>query len=123
MLDLLRFAKFTIGWAWTSDYGDPERSEEEFAAAYAYSPYHRLRSGVAYPPTLVLTSDHDDRVVPAHSVKFAARLQAVSAPGSVALLRVETAGGHGLGRARRALVDERTDVLAFVSAHTGLTWT
>ncbi len=122
VLDLLRFTHFTIGWAWTSDYGDPERSESDFLHAYAYSPYHRLRSGLAYPPTLIMTSDHDDRVVPAHSYKFAARLQEVSAAGATALLRVEIDAGHGAGRARSAVVAERTDALSFISAAVGLSW-
>jgi prolyl oligopeptidase len=122
VLDMLRFTRFTIGWAWTSDYGNPSASEREFAIAHAYSPLHRLTEGRAYPPTLVMTSDHDDRVVPAHSYKFAARLQAVSGPGAIALLRVELDGGHGAGRARSAIVAERTDALAFISRHVGLSW-
>lgn len=120
VLDLLRFTEFTIGWAWISDYGDPRRSRAEFEAALAYSPLHQLREATEYPPMLVMTSDHDDRVVPAHSMKFAARLQAVSAPDAVALLRVEPATGHGAGRPRHAIVAERVDVLAFLAAHTGL---
>jgi prolyl oligopeptidase len=120
VLDLLRFQHFTIGWAWTSDYGDPDRSEAEFASAYAYSPYHRLSDDVRYPATLVMTSDHDDRVIPAHSYKFAARLQEVSPDGAVALLRVELDGGHGAGRARSAIIDERTDALSFISNAVGL---
>ncbi|MGX7679416.1 prolyl oligopeptidase family serine peptidase [Jatrophihabitans sp. DSM 45814] len=122
VLDLLRFKHFTIGWAWTSDYGDPDRSEAEFRTAYAYSPYHRLTTGRRYPPTLIMTSDHDDRVVPAHSYKFAARLQAVSDPGAVALLRVERDGGHGAGRARSAIIEERTDAVSFMSNAIGLSW-
>jgi prolyl oligopeptidase len=126
VLDLLRFKHFTIGWAWTSDYGDAERSQPEFEWAYAYSPYHRIISGTSYPPTMVVvvvvvTSDHDDRVVPAHSYKFAARLQAAN-PDGPALLRVEIDSGHGAGRARSAVVDESTDLLAFISHHTGLRW-
>jgi prolyl oligopeptidase len=119
--DILRFKHFTIGWAWTSDYGDPERSRDEFEWAYAYSPYHRIAPGTSYPPTMVVTSDHDDRVVPAHSYKFAARLQAAN-PDGVVLLRVEIDGGHGAGRARSAVIEESTDVLAFISHHTGLGW-
>jgi prolyl oligopeptidase len=121
VLDLLRFKHFTIGWAWTSDYGDAERSQPEFEWAYAYSPYHRIINGTSYPPTMVVTSDHDDRVVPAHSYKFTARLQAAN-PYGPALLRVEIDSGHGAGRARSAVVDEGTDLLAFISHHTGLQW-
>jgi prolyl oligopeptidase len=121
VLDLLRFTHFTIGWAWTSDYGDPERSQHEFECAYAYSPYHRIVPGPNYPPTMVVTSDHDDRVVPAHSYKFAARLQAAN-PDGIVLLRVELDSGHGAGRARSAVIDESTDLLAFISHHTGLAW-
>ncbi|HEY2272618.1 MAG TPA: prolyl oligopeptidase family serine peptidase [Jatrophihabitantaceae bacterium] len=120
--DLLRFPLWTIGWAWTSDYGDPRADEEQFRTVYAYSPLHNLRADVAYPPVLVMTSDHDDRVVPAHSIKFAAQLQAVSPREAIALLRVESSGGHGLGRSHDALVAERTDFLAFLSRYTGLAW-
>jgi prolyl oligopeptidase len=120
VLDMLRFANWTIGQAWVSDYGDPYADAEQFATLFAYSPLHRLRPDAEYPPVLVLTSDHDDRVVPAHSVKFAARLQAVVEENSVALLRVAAAGGHGHGRSQDALVTERADVLAFVATHTGL---
>jgi prolyl oligopeptidase len=119
--DILRFKHFTIGWAWTSDYGDPDRTQDEFEWAHAYSPYHRITPGTKYPPTLVITSDHDDRVVPAHSYKFAARLQAAN-PDGIVLLRVEIDSGHGAGRARSAVVDESTDLLAFISHHTGLRW-
>ena len=91
VLDLLRFPLWTIGAAWISDYGDPRGDAEQFADLYAYSPLHNLRPDAGYPPVMVMTSDHDDRVVPAHSLKFAATLQAVSPPGAVALLRVDTA--------------------------------
>ncbi len=122
VLDLLRFPRWTIGWAWVSDYGDPRADAEQFAIVHAYSPLHNLRAGGGYPPVLVLTSDHDDRVVPAHSIKFAAQLQAVSPDRAIALLRVEAAGGHKEGRSRTALVAERADVLAFICRHTGLDW-
>jgi prolyl oligopeptidase len=120
--DMLRFPLWTIGWAWISDYGDPRADADQFRTVHAYSPLHNLRDGAGYPPVLVMTSDHDDRVVPAHSLKFAAQLQAVSPPDAVALLRVETSGGHGLGRSHDALVAERTDFLAFLSQNTGLSW-
>ena len=120
VLDMLRFDRFTIGWAWVADYGQASRSKDEFDVLYAYSPYHRLREGVRYPAILVMTADHDDRVVPAHSFKFAARLQAVSPPGSVAYLRVQYSAGHGQGKSRSTQIAERTDMLAFVGHHTGL---
>ena len=120
VLDMLRYERFTIGWAWASDYGIARRSEAEFDTLYAYSPYHRLRPQTRYPATLVMTADHDDRVVPAHSFKFAARLQALSPPDAVACLRVDYSAGHGQGKSRSALIAERTDLLAFLSCHTGL---
>jgi prolyl oligopeptidase len=119
VLDMLRFEQFTIGLAWAGDYGIAARSKEEFEVLYAYSPYHRLRTGVQYPPVLLMTSDHDDRVVPAHSFKFAARLQALN-PKGICCLRVTYGAGHGLGKSRATLLAERTDLLAFVAANTGL---
>ncbi|HEX8078823.1 MAG TPA: prolyl oligopeptidase family serine peptidase [Jatrophihabitans sp.] len=122
VMDMLRFERFTIGWAWTSDYGIASRSREEFDVLHAYSPYHRLRPGTRYPATLVTTADHDDRVVPAHSFKFAARLQALSPPDAVAYLRVQYSAGHGQGKSRSTLIAERTDLLAFLGRHTGLSY-
>ncbi|HZC69889.1 MAG TPA: prolyl oligopeptidase family serine peptidase [Jatrophihabitans sp.] len=122
VLDMLRFPLWTIGWAWISDYGDPRSDAEQFRTAYAYSPLHNLRADIPYPPIMVMTSDHDDRVVPAHSMKFAAALQAVSPPQAIALLRVDAASGHKHGRSHDALIAERADVLAFLSRHTGLKW-
>ncbi|MGI8667370.1 MAG: prolyl oligopeptidase family serine peptidase [Jatrophihabitans sp.] len=120
VLDMLRYEQFTIGRAWASDYGIASRSKEEFDWLYAYSPYHRLREGAGYPPVLLMTADHDDRVVPAHSFKFAARLQALSEPAAVAYLRVEFDAGHGQGKSRATLLAERGDLLGFIAAHTGL---
>lgn len=120
VLDMLRYERFTIGRAWAGDYGIASRSKAEFDTLYGYSPYHRLRPAASYPPVLLMTSDHDDRVVPAHSFKFAARLQAVSEHDAVAYLRVEYGAGHGLGKSRSALLAERTDLLSFIAAHTGL---
>jgi len=114
VLDMLRFPKFTVGWAWTSDYGSPE-NPDEFKALYAYSPYHNLKPGTRYPATLVTTSDHDDRVVPAHSFKFAAALQAAQAPdGPPTLIRVETRAGHGAGKPTAKIIDEIADIYAFL---------
>ncbi|MEX2619509.1 MAG: prolyl oligopeptidase family serine peptidase [Egibacteraceae bacterium] len=114
VLDLLRFHRFTIGWAWTSDYGDPD-DPEQFAWVRAYSPLHNLVPGTRYPATLITTGDHDDRVVPAHSFKFAAALQAAQDPGGPpTLIRIETDAGHGAGKPTAKLIDERADVLAFL---------
>lgn len=115
VLDMLRFHKFTIGWAWTSDYGSPD-DPEEFAALHAYSPYHNLKPGVRYPATLITTADHDDRVVPAHSFKFAARLQEYHAGGPPVLIRIETKAGHGAGKPTAKLIEEAADRLAFLAA-------
>lgn len=119
VLDLLRFHKFTIGAAWISDYGDPD-TPDGFAAARAYSPLHNVRDGVAYPPTLVLTADHDDRVVPLHSFKFAAALQHAQGSDAPVLLRVETSAGHGAGKSLQMVASEWADLLAFAAHHTGL---
>jgi len=114
VLDMLRFHRFTIGWAWTSDYGSPDEPEQ-FAWLSAYSPLHNLTQGTRYPATLITTGDHDDRVVPAHSFKFAAALQAAQAPdGPPVLIRIETDAGHGAGKPTAKLIDERADVFAFL---------
>jgi prolyl oligopeptidase len=113
VLDMLRFHKFTIGWAWCSDYGSPENSEE-FKALYAYSPLHNLKSGTAYPATLITTADHDDRVVPAHSFKFAAALQAAHAGDNPVLIRIETKAGHGAGKPTAKIIEEIADKWAFL---------
>ena len=106
---------FTIGAAWTSDYGDPD-TPDGFATALAYSPLHNVRPGTAYPPTLVLTGDHDDRVVPLHSHKFTATLQAAQAGGAPVIARIETAGGHGAGKPTSMVASEWADLLAFAVA-------
>ena len=113
VMDMLRYQHFTIGWAWASDYGlsdDPEA----FEALYAYSPLHRLRSGTAYPATLVTTADHDDRVFPAHSFKFAAELQHDQAGAAPALIRIESKAGHGAGKPMSKIIDEAADRYAFL---------
>ena len=115
VMDMLRFHKFTIGWAWISDYGSPD-DPEMFPHIRAYSPLHNLRPGTVYPPTMILTADHDDRVVPAHSFKFAAELQyAESSGSSPALIRIETRAGHGMGKPTAKLIDEAADSWAFLS--------
>jgi prolyl oligopeptidase len=119
VLDLLRFHLFTIGWAWTSDYGDPAVADDA-AAALTWSPLHRLVPGTAYPATLVTTGDTDDRVVPSHSYKFAAALWEAQAGDAPVALRVDVAAGHGAGKPTSKLVAERADVLAWHAHHTGL---
>ncbi len=113
VMDMLRFHQFTIGWGWTSDYGSAD-DPDEFATLFAYSPLHNIRPGTAYPPTLVTTGDHDDRVVPGHSFKFAAALQAAQAGDAPVVIRIDTDAGHGLGKPVHKLIDERADVLAFL---------
>lgn len=119
VLDMLRFHLFTIGWAWTTDYGSPD-DPDDFGVLLAYSPLHRLAPGTAYPATLICTGDHDDRVVPAHSLKFGAQLQFCQAGPAPVLLRVDTRAGHGMGKPARALALEYADQLAFAAQHTGL---
>jgi len=114
VMDMLRFHKFTIGWAWKSDYGDVEGKPADFKAAYAYSPYHNLKAGTAYPATLITTADHDDRVVPAHSFKFAARLQEVQSGPAPTLIRIETRAGHGAGKPTTKQIEEAADRWAFL---------
>jgi prolyl oligopeptidase len=113
VMDMLRFNKFTIGWAWTSDYGSPENAEE-FKALYAYSPLHNLKPGTAYPATLITTADHDDRVVPAHSFKFAAALQEAHSGDAPVLIRIQVKAGHGAGKPTSMRIEEAADVLAFL---------
>jgi len=113
VLDMLRFHKFTIGWAWCSDYGSPENSEE-FQALYAYSPLHNLKPGTAYPATLITTGDHDDRVVPAHSFKFASALQEHHIGENPVLIRIETKAGHGAGKPTDKVIQEIADQFAFL---------
>jgi prolyl oligopeptidase len=119
VMDMLRFNKFTRGWAWTSDYGSPEEPQE-FKALYAYSPLHNLKPGTHYPATLVTTADHDDRVVPAHSFKFAARLQACQAGPAPTLIRIETKAGHGAGKPTTKIIEEAADKWAFVVRELGM---
>jgi prolyl oligopeptidase len=113
VLDMLRFQKFTIGWAWVSDYGSSEDSQQ-FKALLAYSPLHNLRAGTRYPATLITTADHDDRVVPAHSYKFAAALQAAQSGTAPVLIRIETQAGHGAGKPTRKVIEEVADQWGFL---------
>ncbi len=119
VLDLLRYHLFTIGAAWISDYGDPA-DPDQFADALAYSPLHNVQNGTRYPATLVLTGDHDDRVVPLHSHKFTSTLQYAQAGDAPVLTRIEVATGHGSGKPLAMVADEWADLLAFAAEHTGL---
>ncbi|MEO5755026.1 MAG: prolyl oligopeptidase family serine peptidase, partial [Chthoniobacterales bacterium] len=114
VMDMLRFQKFTIGWAWASDYGSSDKAED-FPYLYAYSPLHHIAKGVKYPATLITTADHDDRVVPAHSFKFAATLQAAQAGPAPILIRIETKAGHGAGKPTTKIIDEIGDRWAFLA--------
>ena len=119
VLDLLRFHLFTIGAAWISDYGNPDNAEQ-FAQALAYSPLHNVRPGTSYPATMVLTGDHDDRVVPLHSHKFTAALQHAQASDQPILTRIEVSTGHGLGKPTALIAAEWADLLAFAAHYTDL---
>lgn len=113
VMDMLRFHKFTIGWAWCSEYGSPE-NPEEFQALYAYSPLHNLKPKTSYPATMITTADHDDRVVPAHSFKFASALQEAHAGEQPVLIRIETKAGHGAGKPTAKIIEELADEWAFL---------
>ena len=113
VMDMLRFHKFTIGWAWCSEYGSPD-NEEDFKTLYSYSPLHNLKSGTKYPATLITTADHDDRVVPAHSFKFAAALQEAHEGDNPVLIHIETKAGHGAGKPTTKMIEEIADKLAFL---------
>lgn len=113
VMDMLRFHKFTIGWAWTADFGSPE-NPEEFKALLAYSPLHNLKEGTSYPATLITTADRDDRVVPAHSFKFAAALQNAHVGNNPVLIRIETKAGHGGGKPTAKIIEEIADQFAFL---------
>ncbi|KYC40259.1 prolyl endopeptidase [Scytonema hofmannii PCC 7110] len=113
VLDMLRFHKFTIGWAWVAEYGSPD-NPEELKALYAYSPLHQLKAGTAYPATMIITAESDDRVVPAHSFKFAAALQAAHSGNSPVLIRIETKAGHGAGKPTTKRIEEAADAWSFL---------
>ncbi|HEY1132072.1 MAG TPA: prolyl oligopeptidase family serine peptidase [Roseateles sp.] len=115
VMDMLRYQNFTIGWAWATDYGTSKDSPEMFKALYAYSPLHNIRSGAKYPAVLITTGDHDDRVVPAHSFKYAATLQAADTGPAPKLIRIETNAGHGAGKPTSKIIEERSDILAFIA--------
>ena len=113
VMDMLRFHKFTIGWGWVSDYGSPDKPEE-FQYIAKYSPLHNIKPGTAYPPTLITTADHDDRVVPGHSFKYAATMQAAQAGPAPILIRIETRAGHGGGKPTSKVIEETADRWGFL---------
>jgi prolyl oligopeptidase len=119
VMDMLRFHKFTIGANWIRDYGSPD-DPEEFQAIYKYSPLHNIKPGTHYPPTLITTSDHDDRVVPAHSFKYAATMQAAQAGDAPILIRIETKAGHGAGKPISKQIEEVADSYAFLVKALGM---
>ncbi len=120
VMDMLRFHKFTIGWAWKSDYGSSEDSTQ-FKAIYAYSPLHNIKNGVNYPATMVTTADHDDRVVPSHSFKFIATLQEHQQGNNPVLIRIDSNAGHGSGKPTGKLIDEQADIFSFLLYNLGMT--
>jgi prolyl oligopeptidase len=120
VMDMLRFHEFTIGWAWTGDYGSSE-TRDGFEVLYAYSPLHNIRTNVCYPATLVTTADHDDRVVPGHSFKYAATLQRAQGCDRPTLIRIETKAGHGAGKPTSKIIEEQTDRWAFTLYNLGVT--
>jgi len=115
VMDMLRYPKFTIGWAWATEYGDPEESRELFQYIYAYSPLHNIKENGSYPAMMITTADHDDRVVPAHSFKYAATLQAMNTENKNPLLiRIETDAGHGAGMPTSKRIQKSADIWAFI---------
>lgn len=120
VMDMLRFHKFTIGWAWAGDYGTSQDSQEMFESLYAYSPYHNIKKGVEYPAILVTTADHDDRVVPAHSFKYIARMQEYHTGKLPTLIRIDTKAGHGAGKPTSKVIEEYTDLWSFMFYHLGM---
>jgi prolyl oligopeptidase len=121
VMDMLRFHKFTIGWAWADDYGTSADNQEMFKYLYGYSPYHTIKKGVEYPAVLATTADHDDRVVPAHTFKYMARLQEYGAGNKQPLLvRIDSKAGHGAGKPTTKVIEEYTDVWSFVFYHLGM---
>jgi prolyl oligopeptidase len=119
VMDMLRFQKFTIGWNWIADYGSSD-DPEQFKAIYAYSPLQNIRAGVKYPATLITTADHDDRVVPAHSFKYAATLQEKASPENPVLIRIDTKSGHGASNTSKQIA-QTGDLYSFLLNSLGVT--
>ena len=122
VMDMLRYHKFTIGWNWASDYGTSDDSKEMFEYLKGYSPLHNLKPGTVYPATLVTTADHDDRVVPAHSFKFAATLQECNDGPNPVLIRIDTKAGHGGGKPLAKVLEEQADIYSFILYNMGISW-
>src|SRR5690554_8132433 len=120
VLDMLRYHTFTAGAGWAYDYGTAEDSKEMFEYILSYSPVHNVKPNVCYPSTMVTTGDHDDRVVPAHSYKFAAELQDKQSCSNPTLIRIETKAGHGAGKPTELIIEENTDKLAFALYEMGI---
>ena len=120
VMDMLRYHKFTIGWNWAPDYGTSDDSREMFEYLRSYSPLHNLRKGTAYPATLITTADHDDRVVPAHSFKFAATLQECHAGDAPVLIRIDSKAGHGGGKPMSKVLEEQADIYGFIMHNLGM---
>lgn len=120
VMDMLRYHKFTIGWNWASDYGTSADSKEMFEYLKSYSPLHTLKPGTTYPATLITTADHDDRVVPAHSFKYAAALQAANNGTNPTLIRIDSKAGHGAGKPISKVIEEYADIYAFIMYHLGM---
>jgi prolyl oligopeptidase len=121
VMDMVRFTEFTVGAAWKSDYGDP-KDPTDFKALYAYSPLHNIKPGTKYPPTLVTTADHDDRVFPAHSFKYTATLQEAQAGSAPILIRIETKAGHGAGKPTSKIIQEQADLMGFLVKNLGISY-
>ncbi len=119
VMDMLRFHKFTIGWAWVNDYGSSENADE-FQAIYKYSPIHNIQKGTKFPAVLITTADHDDRVVPAHSFKYAATIQEAQAGVAPVLIRIETKAGHGAGKPTSKIIEEQSDIYGFLMKNLGM---
>ncbi|MBL0358982.1 MAG: S9 family peptidase [Chitinophagaceae bacterium] len=119
VLDMLRYHQFTIGWAWAVEYGRSDK-KEDFDNLYKYSPLHNLKKGTTYPATLITTADHDDRVVPAHSFKFAAALQEANDGKNPTLIRIDSKAGHGAGKPTSKVIEEAADIWSFVMSNLGM---
>jgi prolyl oligopeptidase len=121
VLDMLRYQKFTIGYAWATDYGTVDESEEMFKYLLNYSPYHNVKAQ-DYPAILATTADHDDRVVPAHTFKYISRVQELNTGKLPTLVRIDVKAGHGSGKPTTKIIEEFTDIFSFVFYHTGIKW-
>jgi prolyl oligopeptidase len=113
VMDMLRYHKFTIGYYWVPDYGSSD-DKEQFENLIQYSPLHNIKDNICYPATIITTADHDDRVVPAHSFKFAAELQSKQSCANPTIIRIETKAGHGAGKSTEKIIEEASDLWSFM---------